>query len=157
MHMTGRHVHIMVNVLVMFTLQSRYYILRRKLIVFQICSALTTKVLEQSSWTQDVNWTNIRRFEKVHESFWKNYVRLVYVMRPGGWFPFFNWWIPLYKYLNLPKQCSYGICFSFFTTGFWAVKCPHWGCCVGTLFANFKQFIIAEYISALLVFYHVLP
>ena len=55
MHMAERHVHIMANILVIFTLQSRYYILRFKFIVFQSCSVLPSKVLEQSSWAEEVN------------------------------------------------------------------------------------------------------
>ena len=35
-------------------------------------------------WTQDVNWTYIRRSEDVQDIFWTPYVRSIYVLCPGG-------------------------------------------------------------------------
>ena len=31
-------------------------------------------------WTQDVNWTDIRRWEDVEDVFWTSYVRSIYVL-----------------------------------------------------------------------------
>ena len=44
---------------------------------FKIC-------LFDQPWTQDVNWTYIRRSEDVLDFFWTSYVRLIYVLCPGG-------------------------------------------------------------------------
>ena len=36
-------------------------------------------------WTQDVNWTYIRRlFTRLLDVFWTSYVRLIYILCPGG-------------------------------------------------------------------------
>ena len=35
-------------------------------------------------WTQDVNWTYIRRSADVQDVFWKSYVRSIYILCPGG-------------------------------------------------------------------------
>ena len=35
-------------------------------------------------WTQDVNWTYIRRLEDIQDVFWTSYVRSIYVLCPGG-------------------------------------------------------------------------
>ena len=34
-------------------------------------------------WTQDANWTYVRRSEDVLDVFWKSYVRSIYVLCPG--------------------------------------------------------------------------
>ena len=35
-------------------------------------------------WTQEVNWTYMRRSEDLQSVFWTSYVRLIYIMCPGG-------------------------------------------------------------------------
>ena len=40
--------------------------------------------MTSTPWTQDVNWTYIRRSEDVEDVFWTSYVRLIYVPSPGG-------------------------------------------------------------------------
>ena len=49
--------------------QSKYYI----------------KIKIISPWTQDVNWTYIRRSEDVKDVFWTSYIRSVYVLCPWEW------------------------------------------------------------------------
>ena len=35
-------------------------------------------------WTQDLNWTYIRRLEDTQGVLWTSYVRSIYVLYPGG-------------------------------------------------------------------------
>ena len=39
-------------------------------------------------WTQDVNWTYIRRSEDIQDVLWLSYVRSIYLLCPGGVFCF---------------------------------------------------------------------
>ena len=54
-------------------------------------SLSNTKVTTQ--WTQDVNWTYIRRSEDLHDVSWKSYAHSIYTLYPGShdlktWFLF---------------------------------------------------------------------
>ena len=40
-------------------------------------------LFQTTPWTQDVNWTYIRRSEDVQDVFWTSYVRSIYVLCPG--------------------------------------------------------------------------
>ena len=42
-------------------------------------------------WTQDVNWTYIRRSEDVVNAFWTSYIRSIYVLCLGRCFSFWTW------------------------------------------------------------------
>ena len=49
--------------------------------------------IKGTPWTQDVNWTYIRRSEDVQDVFWTSYVLSIYVLRPGDtnkWFKNFQ-------------------------------------------------------------------
>ena len=53
----------------------------------KIIASLIARVallLRLSSWTQDVNWTLMKRSEDVLYVFWTSYVRSIYVLYPGG-------------------------------------------------------------------------
>ena len=45
---------------------------------------LLKKECRNYPWTQDVNWTYIRRSEDVHGVFWTSHIRSIYVLCPGG-------------------------------------------------------------------------
>ena len=50
----------------------------------ELCTFFITSFHFISPWTQDVNWTYIRRSEDTLDVFWTSYIRLIYILCPGG-------------------------------------------------------------------------
>ena len=47
-------------------------------------TSVNVEAEDDTSWTQDVNWTYIRRSQDVHDVFWTSYVHSIYALCPVG-------------------------------------------------------------------------